>query len=178
MPEVSTVQIGMRNVHIYRFTGVVVDSQKSTHTTATSHNSGQVTTHTEHYNEIFIQDEKGEEMSAEIGGTGVSVRPGNKVSVFWGIVGNAERGPFTTVINHDTGAKGHMAKGVNDVCGPPFYNMLIIVFVFVGVVGSFNLLGGDIGGSIVPLAATAGYFWWLTARRRKLRAATLAAAGV
>ena len=178
MPEVSTVQIGMRKVHIYRFTGAVVDSQKSTHTTATSNNNGQVTTYTEHYNEIFIQDEKGEQMSAEIGGTGVSVRPGNKVSVFWGIVGNAERGPFTTVINHDTGTKGHMAKGVNDVSGPPFYNMLIILFVFIGVMGAFSLLGGDIGGSIPLLAMTGAYFWWLTARRRKLRAATLAVAGV
>ena len=178
MPEVSSVDIGMRKVHIYRFTGVVVDSQRSTHTTATSHNNGQVSTHTEHYNEIFIQDEKGEEMSAEIGGTGVSVRPGNRVSIFWGIVGNAEKGSYTTVINHDTGAKGHIAKGVNDVCGPPFYNMLIILFVFIGVMGAGVLLSGDFGGSIPLLAMTGGYFWWLTGRRRKLRAATLAASGV
>ncbi|MES2625111.1 MAG: hypothetical protein V4628_07525 [Pseudomonadota bacterium] len=178
MPEVSTVDIGMRKVHIYRFTGVVVDSQKSSHTSVTSHNNGQVSTYTDHYNEIFIQNEGGEEMSAEIGGSNVSVRVGNKVSILWGIVGNAERGPFTTVVNHDTGAKGHMAKGVNDVCGPPFYNMLIILFVFIGVLGGGTLLGGNFGGSIPLLVPTGVYFWWLTGRRRKLRAATLAAAGV
>jgi hypothetical protein len=176
MPEVSTVQIGGRKVHIYRFTGVVLDSQRSTHTTATSHNNGQVTTHTEYYNEIFLQNENGEEMSAEIGGTGVSVRQGSRVSVFWGIVGDAERGPFTTVINHDTGAKGHMAKGVNDVCGPPFYNMLIILFVIIGVFGAFALFGGELVKAIVLLGLTGWFFWWLTERRRKLRAATLAVA--
>jgi hypothetical protein len=176
MTAVSTIDIGMRKIHIYCFTGVVVDSQKSSQTSVTTHNNGQVSSHTEHYNEIFVQKENGEEMSAEVGGTGVSIRPGNRVSVLWGIVGNAERGPYTTVVNHDTGAKGHMAKGINDVCGPPFYNMLIILFVFIGVMGAGVLLSGDFGGSIPLLVPTGVYFWWLTGRRRKLRAAMVEAA--
>jgi hypothetical protein len=176
MPEVSSIKIGMRNIRIYRFTGVVVDSQRSSETSVTTHNNGQVTASTYHYNKIFVQDENGEEIAAEVESAGVSIRPGNRVSVLWGIVGNDAKGSYTTVVNHDTGAIGHIAKGINDACGPPFYNRLIILFVFIGVMGAGVLLGGDFGGSIVLLAPVAWYFWWLTGRRRKLRAA-MAAAG-
>jgi hypothetical protein len=165
MAAVSNVSVGGRQISIYRFTGEVIDSQRSSETSITSHNN------TYHYNEIFLRDKEGKEISVEVASAGVPVRPGNTVTVLWGILGSKDKGPYTTVYNHDTGTIGHIAKSVNDLCGPHLYNMLIIVFVFVGVVGSFSLLSGNIGSAIIPLAATAGFFYWLTGRRRVLRAA-------
>lgn len=171
MAAVNSVSVGGRNISIYRFTGEVIDSQRSSETSITSHNNGQVSSYTYHYNEIFLRDKEGKEISVEVASAGVPVRPGNVVTVLWGILGNKDKGPYTTVFNHDTGNIGHIAKSVNDLCGPHLYNMLIIVFVFVGVIGSFSLLSGSIGSAIIPLAATAGFFYWLTGRRRVLRAA-------
>ncbi len=174
MAEVSSVNIGMRNVHIYRFTGDVIDSQRSSETSVTGHGNGQISSHTYHYNEIFLRASDGQEKSVEVASSGVSVRPGNVVTVLWGIVGNNEKGAYTTVHNHDTQQTGHIAKGINDTAGPHLYNMMIILFVFVGVVAGFSLLGGGFS-SIIPAAITAYFFYWLIQRRRKLRAAMEAA---
>ncbi|EUJ09741.1 hypothetical protein Meth11DRAFT_0542 [Methylophilaceae bacterium 11] len=171
MAAVNNVSVGGRSISLYRFTGEVIDSQRSSETSITSHSNGQVSSYTSHYNEIFLRDKEGKEISVEVASAGVPVRPGNTVTVLWGILGNKDKGPYTTVYNHDTGNIGHIAKSVNDLCGPHLYNMLIIVFVIVGVIGAFSLLGGSIGSSIIPLAATAGFFYWLTGRRRVLRAA-------
>jgi hypothetical protein len=176
MAAVSNVSVGGRRISIYRFTGEVIDSQRSSETSITSHSNGQVSSQTYHYNEIFLKDKEGKEISVEVASAGVPIRPGNTVTVAWGILGGKDKGPYTTVYNHDTGGIGHIAKSINDLCGPQLYNMLIIVFVFVGVIGSFSLLGGNIGSSIIPLAATAGFFYWLTGRRRVLRAAMEVAA--
>jgi hypothetical protein len=171
MAAVNNVIVGGRNISIYRFTGEVIDSQRSSETSITSHNNGQVSSYTSHYNEIFLRDKEGKEVSVEVASAGVPVRAGNTVTVLWGILSGKDKGPYTTVYNHDTGNIGHMAKSVNDLCGPHLYNMMIIVFVFLGVIGAFSLLGGNIGSSIIPLATTAGFFYWLTGRRRVLRAA-------
>ena len=86
----------------------------------------------------------GQERVVEVASSGVPVRAGNNVTVLWGIVGNKEKGNYTTVVNHDTGSLGHIAKGLNDICGPHFYNMMIILFVIVGVVGGMSLLSGNV----------------------------------
>lgn len=171
MAAVSSVNIGMRHINIHCFTGEVIDSQRSSETHVMGHNNGQISSSTSHYNEVFLRAADGQERVVEVASSGVPVRAGNNVTVLWGIVGNKEKGSYTTVVNHDTGALGHIAKGVNDVCGPHFYNMMIILFVIVGVVGGMSLLSGSVASSILPLAATGGFFYWLTGRRRKLRAA-------
>ena len=174
MAEISSVGIGMRNVHIHRFAGDVIDSQRSSETSVTGHGNGQISSYTSHYNQIFLRATDGQEKSVEVASSGVSVRPGNKVTVLWGIVGNDEKGAYTTVHNHDTNQTGHIAKGINDTAGPPFYNMMIILFVIIGVISVFSLFGGGFG-SILFIAATAFFFYWLTQRRRKLRSAMEAA---
>lgn len=170
----SNVRIGMRHINIYRFTGEVVDSQRSSETSVTAHNNGQVSSRTFHYNEIFLRAADGEERAVEVAGANVPVRAGNTVTVLWGIVGKKEKGSYTTVLNHDTRQIGHIAKPINDLSGPHFYNMLIILFVFVGV---FSVMGTfqDNPGSILALLATGGFFFWLLQRRKKLRAAMEAA---
>lgn len=168
MSAIGSVQIGSRTVNLYKFTSEVMDSQRSSETQVTSYNNGQVSSTTHHYNEVFLRAPNGEEISLEIGSSRVSVRQGNTVTVAWGILGNRERGPYTTVYNHNTKSIGHMAKPINDLAGPPGYNMLIILFVIIGVVSVFNLV--SLMG-LLGVGATAGFFYWLLQRRKKLRTA-------
>ena len=170
MTATDNVRIGMRRINIHRFTGTVIDSQRSSETSFTGHSNGQVVSSTTHYNEIFLRTPQGEERSIEVGNANVPVRTGNVVTVTLGIIGNREKGYYTSVLNHDTGTIGHKAKAINDLAGPTFYNMLIIVFVFVGVMGGALLLKGD-SGAVLPLLATVGYFLWIFRRRKKLRTA-------
>ncbi len=170
MAEVGAINIGTRQVHIHRFTGIVMDSQRSSETSITGHTNGQIRSHTFHYNEIFLRSADGEERAVEVGSAKVAVRVGNTATVAWGIVGSASTGSYTTVRNHETGLVGHVAKGINDVAGPPGYNMMIIVFVFVGVFSVMGVFSGKMS-SIIMTGATGYFFYWLTQRRRVLRAA-------
>jgi hypothetical protein len=170
MSAVRTIAIGARQIHLHRFTGEVLDSQRSSHTTVTSHANGQVSAHTQHSNEIFLRAPDGEERAVEIATSGVPVRVGNIVTIGWGIVGNAATGSYATVRNHDTGQLGHIAKAINDTAGPPLYNMMIIVFVFIGVFNAMGALAFK-PGALFLVGLTGFFFWWLTQRRRVLRAA-------
>jgi hypothetical protein len=174
MGAVSSVDIGRRRVNIYRFTGQVLDSQRSSETSVTSYNNGQVSAQTFHYNEIFLRSADGEERAVEVASAKVPIRVGNTVTVLWGIVGNRDKGSYCTVHKHDTRQTGHIAKAINDASGPPLYNMLIILFVFIGVFSVMGAAGGS-GGAIVLVLATAGFFYWLLGRRKKLRNAMEAA---
>ncbi len=174
MEAVGNVGLGTRSVNIYRFTGQVIDSQRSSETSFMSHSNHQVTSQTHHYNEIFIRSPDGEERVAEVGSTGVPVRAGNTVTVVWGIIGNREKGLYAGVYNHDTRQMGYVAKAVNDLAGPHLYNMMIIIFVFVGVFAVGSVLSGGMSG-VLPLLLTGGFFFWLLQRRKKLRAAMAAA---
>ena len=174
MSAVSSVDIGMRRINIYRFTGQVLDSQRSSETTVSSDNRGNVSSSTYHYNEIFLKGADGEERSVEVASASVPVRIGNTVTVLWGIVGNREKGHYSTVYNHDTQQVGHIAKAINDLAGPMLYNMLIILFVFIGVFAVMSLFGGS-GVGFVLVVLTGVFFYWLIRRRKKLRAAIEAA---
>ncbi len=170
MAAIRTIRIGARQIHLHRFTGEVLDSQRSSHTSVTSHANGQVSAHTEHYNEVFLRAPDGAERSVEVASAKVSVRVGNMVTVGWGIVGSNATGSYATIHNHDTHQLGHIAKAINDTAGPPLYNMMIIVFVFIGVFNAMGALAFKPRG-LFWLGLTGFFFWWLTQRRRVLRAA-------
>ncbi|MBK6496345.1 MAG: hypothetical protein IPO52_05980 [Gemmatimonadetes bacterium] len=170
MSAVSSLRIGSRQISLYRFTGEVLDSQRSSHTTVTSHQNGQVSAQTEHYNQVFLRASDGEERSVEVASAGVAVRVGNIVTVGWGLVGSNATGSYATVWNHDTNQVGHIAKAINDTAGPPLYNMMIIVFVFIGVFNAMGVFAFNLR-AIFWVGLTFFFFWWLTQRRRTLRAA-------
>lgn len=171
MPAASSVSIGARTVQLYTFTGEVTHSAVSSETerTVDQHNR-HVSSRTWHHNQLMVQAADGEVREIDVGSAKVAVAPGQVVTLCWGIVNGREKGDYVAVHNHATRQTGWFAKGVNDVAGPPGYNMLLIVLVFVVV---FNFLGvfRFEPTAIFWVAIGLGAFWWLLQRRKKLRAA-------
>ncbi len=171
MPSFATVTTGRGPVDLYAFTGVVADQEKSSYTEVTRNNNNNVaTSSTTHYNTIFVRNEAGEERSVQIVDSGLALRAGSHASFIWGIPKGKEKGDYMVVINHDTGAMHTIRKAVNDLAGPPFYNMLLILAVIVGCVGLFDLFSGDLGSAIILIGIGAGAVYWIYKGQKALLA--------
>ncbi|WP_079415458.1 hypothetical protein [Thiomonas intermedia] len=176
MAEIGIITAGGKPIHLHAFSGIVVDQQKSTYTQVNRSNNDQQQVSTTHYNKVFIQAEDGAERSIEIEDKGFSARAGNRASMIWGIPGHKDEGPYLAVINHDTGALHTLRKPINDLAGPPFYNLLLIVTAIFIAIGVFDLFSGHIGSAIALLALGGGGIYWIFSRQKALIAKVTAAA--
>jgi hypothetical protein len=177
MAEFGTVNAGSKTIHLYEFSGEVVEQQKSSYTRVTnSSNNYQQQVSTTNYNKIFVRAADGSERSIEIVDSGFSARSGSKVSIIWGILSNKEEGPYLAVVNHDTSAIHTIRKPINDLASPPLYNMqLIIASIFIAV-GVVDLFSGNLGSAFFMVAIGGGWIYWIYSRQKALLAKVRAAA--
>ena len=139
MASFATISAGSKPIHLYAFSGEVVDQQKSSYTEVTNTSNNQRQVSTTHYNDIFIRAADGSEKSIKIVDASFSTRQGSKASIIWGIPGKKDQGPYLAVVNHDSGDLHMIRKAINDLASPPFYNMLLIVAAIFIAVGFFEL---------------------------------------
>lgn len=183
MASIGTIKAGRKDVHLYAFSGEVVEQQKSTHTQVTNSgntggfgNNQQTNVYTTHYNNIFIRALDGSEKNVEIVDKDFSARSGSKASILWGIVGNKEEGPYVAVVNHDTGSVHTIRKPINDIASPPFYNMLLIIAAVFIALGFYDMFNGNLGSAIMMAAIGGSIIYWIYARQKSLVAKVKAAA--
>lgn len=180
MSRFATVRSGLRTIDLHAFTGRVVDQQRSTVTEVTRHHNNAMlgtTTHSSSWNKVFVQADNGDEKWLEVPDKGFAARAGQMASIIWGIRAGREKGDYLAVVNHETGAFQCIRKAVNDNAGPPFYNMLIILLVFVcGGVGMMDVFGGHYGSALFFFAVGGGGIWWIWRRQTQFMAKIKAAA--
>ncbi len=168
MSELSELKIGLRTLTFFYFNGVVEHRRDSSHTTTTyEHGSNRlVSSQTEHRSDLVIRNEAGDVQQINAAAAHVSIREGSRVTLI--LAATREKGPqhFVSVYDHDSGQTGYFAKGVNDMAGPPLYNMGIIVATTICVVSVFNFSVGK----IMPVALAAAFFYELFRRRKLVRA--------
>jgi hypothetical protein len=161
MASIGPVTVGSKVINLHAFSGEVVEQQKSSYTEVTNDNNNYQRATTTHYNKLFIKNSNGEERSIEIVDAGFSARAGSKASMIWGIKQGKEEGPYVAVVNHDTGSVHTIRKPVNDLAGPPMYNMLLIIAAIFIAVGFFNLMSGNLGSALFKVAIGGGGIFWI-----------------
>jgi hypothetical protein len=179
MAHIGAITVGSREVNLYAFTGQVVDQHRSTITEVVDNRNNSAmgsTTTTTSYNKLFIRAADGEERSLEIVDKGFSVRQGSTATLIWGIPAGKEKGDYLLVLNNDTGATHVIRKACNDLAGPKFYNMLLIVAAIFIAVGVFNLFSGAIFSAIIKLGIGVGGIYWIYKGQKALIAQVQAAA--
>ena len=171
MPPTSSVRIGLRRVSLFAFTGVVTTSTKDA-APFRDPDTGEVTDlRTEISTKVNLVGGDVESRWVDISQTGISVRSGDRVTVVWSRVGSAEDDDaYVAVHDDDSGKTGWWAKGVNDTVGPPLYNGMLIVVVFVVVANFMRTMRAD-PESWPPVVLSLGVFAYILLRRRRLRAA-------
>jgi len=163
MAHIGAITVGRREVNLYSFTGQVVDQHRSTLTEVVDNRNSPAmsTSTTTSYNKIFIRAADGEERDVHIVDKGFSVRQGSTASLIWGIPVGKEKGEYLLVLNNDTGATHVIRKPCNDLAGPPFYNMLLIVFAIFLTLGLVGLFSGGIFSALIKLAIGGGGIYWI-----------------
>ena len=168
MSELTHLKIGLRTLTFFYFNGVVENRRDSSHTTTTYEQGSNrlVSSQTEHRSDLTIRNEAGDFQQINAAAAHVSIREGSHVTLILASAREKGEQHFVSVHDHVSGQTGYFAKGVNDVAGPPLYNMGIIVAVTICVVGVFNFSAGK----IVPMALAAAFFYELFRRRKLVRA--------
>ncbi len=162
MAAFGSVTAGSKTINLHAFSGEVVEQQKSSHTEVSrGNNNNQQQVSTTHYNKIFVRAADGAERSLEIVDSGFSGRAGSKASILWGIKEGKDEGPYLGIVNHDTGDVHLIRKPVNDLAGPPFYNMLLIVASIFCALGFYDMINGSIGSAIVKAGIGGGGIYWI-----------------
>lgn len=171
MASIGSVTSGSKAINLHAFSGEVVEQQKSSHTEVSrGNNNQQQQVSTTHYNKIFVRAGDGAERSLEIVDSGFSARAGSKASIIWGIKEGKEEGPYLGIVNHDTGDVHLIRKPVNDLAGPPFYNMLLIVAAIFCAMGFYDLFSGNIGSAIIKAGIGVGGIFWIYKGQKALLA--------
>lgn len=177
MASIGSVTSGGKTINLHAFSGEVVDQQKSSYTEVSrGNNNYQQQVSTTHYNKIFVRASDGAERSLEIVDAGFSARAGSKASIVWGIKEGKDEGPYLGIVNHDTGVVHLIRKPVNDLAGPPFYNMLLIAAAIFIAVGFYDLISGNIGSAIIMAGIGGGGIYWIYKGQKALLAQIKAAA--
>jgi hypothetical protein len=170
MAAVGVVSIGGRRITLDALTGEVVDPPRSAHVQKSAECERDTWTWIWHYNTFHVRTPGGKDWPVEIEERVAAVSKGQRVTLVRGIVGKKESN-WLAVFNHTTDRLGYVAQTRNDLAGPLFYNLLMIVAVFVGVFALFSLAGAFGESSIIALfglIASGAYFVWVFHRRRKL----------
>lgn len=168
MGELTNLKVGMRTLTFFYFNGVVENRHDSSHTTRTYEQGSNhlVSSHTEFRSDLVIRNAAGDVQQLNATAAKLSIREGARVTLV--MAARSDNGPqqFLAIQDQQTGQTGYFAKGVNDMAGPPLYNMGIIVALVVGTVALLNLNFGN----FVLLALSAGFFYELYRRRKIVRA--------
>ena len=157
MALIKSVTVGDRVIDLYNFHGEVVEEKKwattqisggGSTTQATGYASNApITSATTTHDQFFVRSDDGQEMAVETTNSGLALRKGHRVTVFWGIIKGNERGPFVAIYNHTTGdltkmdlaiynlavpgaSTGFLIGMVAGVFGICFYGLGIIVLAF------------------------------------------------
>ena len=170
MASIGPVTAGSKTINLHAFSGEVVEQQKSSHTEVSRANNNQQQVSTTHYNKIFVRASDGAERSLEIVDSGFSARAGSKASIIWGIKEGKEEGPYLGIVNHDSGDVHLIRKPVNDLAGPPFYNMLLIVAAIFCALGFYDMITGNLGSAIVMAGIGVGGIYWIYKGQKALLA--------
>lgn len=174
MAAFASVNAGSKRIDLHAFSGEVVEQQKSSYTEV-SRDANRPTS-TTHYNNIFVRASDGSERSLQIEDSGFSARAGSRASIFWGIKSGKAEGPYLGIVNHDTGAIHVIRKPVNDLAGPPFYNMLLIVTAIFIAAGFYDMTNGNIGSAIIMAGIGLGGIYWIYRGQKALLTQIKAAA--
>jgi len=175
--QVLTEQIGGKRVKFLSIMGTVTSIQTKQNTKVTSSGGGgfvgphggyvsapQIKSETVTTLEVWIKDEETEleDSFTFIDGT-VTVRPGHRVLLCWGIPSGKERGPFLFLVNFATGKidKLTSSDAFFDDFSNYFYNPLVILTTYIAAVAGF--VGGIYGGyqlfnkvTLISLVGTVG----------------------
>ncbi len=172
MSSFATVKAGRRIINLHAFTGQVVDQQRRSITEVTHHQNNAAlgtTSQTSSFNKIFLKADNGDERSLEVADKDFAARAGQKASFIWGIRDGKTEGDYLAVVNHETGVVQCIRKAINDNAGPPGYNMLLILLVFVfGGVGASDVFGGHIASALFFFALGGGGIFWIYSRQKSL----------
>lgn len=168
MSELSTLKIGLRTLTFYYFNGIVENRHDSSHTTTTYEQGTNrvVSSHTDHRSDLIIRNAAGDTQQVNAAAAHVSIREGSRVTLIMAATKEKGTQHFVSVYDHDSRQTGYFAKGVNDVAGPPLYNMGIIAAATAGVVGVIYFSAGK----ILPMGLAAAFFYELFRRRKLVRA--------
>lgn len=140
MTKIGTVNVYWRTLDIHATTGEILDVSRTSETHITGNanvNGGQISSRTDHYQQLFIRDADGNESDLEFEAR-VGFRPGQTATFLWATPAGADKGKYIGVYNNTSGKMNTIRKGNNDMACIPFYNYLMIVAVFIAV---FNIVG-------------------------------------
>lgn len=155
----------MAELLLSTFTGVVETRSDSSHTETTYEQGSNrvVSSHTTHRSDVVLVGADGTKHVVNTAAAKLYLAEGSTATLV--MASRKEKGywPFVAVHDHASGKTGYFAKGVNDMAGPPLYNMGIILAVFVGGFSIINLSGKNI-----VLVGLAAWFFYELYRRRKI----------
>ncbi len=157
MALIKSVTVGDRVIDLYNFHGEVVEEKKwsttqisggGSTTQATGYASNApITSATTTHDQFFVRSDDGQEMAVETTNSGLALRKGHRVTVFWGIVKGNERGPFVAILNHTTGDLTKMDSAIYNLAVPGASTPFLIGIV----VGVFTICFYGLGIIIIPV---------------------------
>jgi hypothetical protein len=178
MAQISSINLGSRQIAIHSMSGEVMDSQKWTTTEISggggrgviSNGSGyierdEVKSKTTTHDQIIIRTADGEEESLKVENLNLAVRQGHWVSLIWAIPSGWKEGPFVAVFNHNTGALDFIASAVNKACFPMISSILGVAAFLLALAGVLVCFTSSLLVGVLLIAPCAGYFLWLRRRR-------------
>lgn len=168
MSELTTLKVALRTLHFFYFSGVVEARSDSSHTTTTYEQGSNrvLSSDTTHKSEVVIRAADDRTHVVNTAAAKMYLAQGSTVTLVLASTSETGDQSYVAIHDHSSGKTGFFAKGVNDVAGPPLYNMGIILAVFVG---GFSLVSLS-GTSIVLVGLCDGFFYELYRQRKIVRA--------
>jgi len=178
MTQISTVNVGSRQIAIHSMSGEVMDSKKWTTTEISggggegviSHGAGyikqnKIESKTTTHDQIIIRTADGEEESLKVEDMNLVVRQGHWVSLIWAIPSGWKEGPFVAVFNHNTGSLDFIGSAVNKACFPMISSVFGVAAFFLALIGAFVCFLSSVVLGVLMMVPCAAYFFWLSKRR-------------
>ena len=178
MTQISTINVGSRQIEIHSMSGEVMDSQKWTTTEISggggegvlSNGSGyikqdKIKSKTTTHDQIIIRTADGEEESLKVEDLNLAVRQGHWVSLIWAIPNGWREGPFVAILNQNTGALDFIGSAVNKACFPMISSVFGVVALFLALIGVFVLFMSSAVLGVLMMVPCVAYFFWLSKRR-------------
>lgn len=121
--EALKVKAGWTHYQLYTFTGAVLDPSKAIETVTQVHGGGPhqaiSTSHSRHvHDQFFVRDARGTERSFKLVDVDLAVRGGHRLSAVWAIRKGKQRGDYVLFVNHTTGDRYFIHKGLRNMLKP------------------------------------------------------------
>ena len=136
----QSVHLGSRIIDLYKFTGEVMDEK----TWATTHVSGggggynvgsgqnnpvTISSVSVTHDQFFLKSEDGKEMAVEMANSGVAVRKGHRITVFWGVVQGQTNRWYVAAYNHSTNTPTILDSSIQALAMPPTTTAIMLAWV-------------------------------------------------